>query len=263
MNYEHFRFCVAFLLLASFSVESQAFWWLLRAAGTRTVAGTAARGAGAAATVGTGETLAMNAARFCIRPKGAATCDFRAASSGAEAVANAVGSGYRVRPTSRPTLFEVLDAAGNVVSLVEALSNETHPEIDQMQQHEPRWQPQITYGESHPSANVAPLRHNGEVLNIHINGTPTVIWSDGHIEVWADGPAGRRVVLSPGQRLSFPAQRVVHAVPRSSDAYSLYYQPTGEPPARQAQQPPPSVFPMGSNVSCPQIPIGNGMARCQ
>ena len=253
---------VIFVVLVALTTESQAFWWLLRAAGTRTAAGAAGRGAATAATAVGGEAMAMGAARFCVRPRGAATCDFRAASSGADAVASAIGPNYRVRPTNRPSLFEVLDAAGNMVSLVEALSNETNPEVDQMQQHEPRWQPQVTYGDPHPPANAAPLRHNGDVLNVHINGAPTVVWSDGHVEVWADGPGGRRVSLAPGQRLTFPSQRVVHATPRSPDAYTLYYHATGEP-ARQIQQIPPSVFPYGSNVPCPQISIGNGMARCQ
>lgn len=30
-----------------------------------------------------------------------------------------------------------------------------------------------------------------------------------------------------------------------------------------AQPPPAAIFPFGSSVSCPQVPIGNGWARCQ
>jgi hypothetical protein len=157
---------------------------------------------------------------------GAAACDFRAGRSVADAASRAVGPGYRVRPTDRPNVFEVLDAANNIVSLIEAISPDTDPQIASAPEYRP--DPRISgFSNDGPQLSVAPLRHNGDVLNIHTNGVPTVVWSDGMVEVWADG--GGRRMLAPGERLNFPGHRTVYAVPRSNDAYTIFWHPSGRP----------------------------------
>ena len=254
------------VVLATFCLagQAQAFWWLAaRAAAGRSAVGTVARaGAGAVGAVEAQSALAAGA-RFCLRPVRASSCDFRVSASAMEAVSSAVGPGYRVRQASRPSLFEVIDAAGTVVDIIQAVSVDAEPKIAALPQHQPHALSATSYGGQSSPVMVSPLRHNGDVLIVPVNGTPTVVWSDGHVEVWADGDP-HRVVLLPGHRLTFPNHGTIHVIPKSSDAYTLFNQPTGRPRVEQPQlRAPPAVFPYGSSVACPQVPIGNGMARCQ
>ena len=212
---------IACIALSLVTTDASAFWWLLRTGAARGAAGAGVRaGAVGAAT----EAEALAASRICIRPVGNAACDFRTARSTAEAASKAVGPGYQVRPGNRPNVFEVLDAAGNVVSLIEAISSDNDPNIVNAPEYHPN--PQLSsYSGNNSPVSVAPLRHNGDILNIHVNGVSTVVWSDGSVDVWADG--GPRRTLSPGERLNFPNYRTVYAAPRSSDAYTIFWQPSG------------------------------------
>lgn len=218
-------FALAFVSLSLISTDAAAFWWLLRAGATRSAAGVGVR-AGAAGAAAAEVEAASIASRVCVRPVGAVACDFRAARSTSEAASRAVGPGYRVRATERPNVFEVLDAVGNVVSLIESISTESDPSIANAPAYQP--DPKVHSMQEYsagPQVSVAPLRHNGDVINLHIGGIPTVVWSDGYIDVWADG--GPRRTLAPGERLHFPSQHTVHAVPRSHDAYTVFWQPSG------------------------------------
>lgn len=223
------RSCALLAVFASISLDANAFWWLFRATAGRTAVGAGVRaGAVGAVTTAEAEAAIATGARFCVRPVGAAACDFKASSSAFEAASRAVGSNYRVRPTARPTIFEVIDSTGNVVSIIQAVAPESDPTVASLPQYQPAIaQPSILENQEAP-VTVAPLRHNGDVLNLHINGTPTQVWSDGYVEVWADN-LPNRVVLSPGQRLHFPNHRTVNAVPKSSDAYTLFGQASGTP----------------------------------
>lgn len=230
--------CIALSLVAT---DATAFWWLVRAGATRGAVGAGVRtGAFGVAT----EAEVAAASRICVRPVGAAACDFRAGRSAAEAASRAIGPGYRVRATERPNVFEVLDAVGNVVSMIEAISSDVDPQIAYAPEYRP--DPRIGgYPNDGAQVSVGPLRHNGDVMNIHINGIPTVVWSDGFVEVWADG--GHRRMLAPGERLNFPGHHTVHAVPRSADAYTIFWQPSGRPRGHQnplAAQDCPSGFRM-------------------
>jgi hypothetical protein len=218
----YMKFVIAFLLLALASQDASAFWWLFRAGAARGAVGVGAR---TGVAVGAETTAAM--ARICVRPVGAFACDFRAARSAAEAVAKAVGPSYRVRATGQPNVFEVLDGLGNLLSLVESVSAETDATIANAPAFQPdqRIHGAQEYGAG-PPVSAAPLFHNGSVINLNIGGTPTFVWSDGHIDVWADG--GPRRALVPGERLHFPNHRTVHAVPRSQDAYTIFWQPSGQ-----------------------------------
>lgn len=257
-----FRNLVVLSAMASTSFEASAFWWLARAAAGRSAVGTAARaGAGVVGAIEADSALAA-ASRFCVRPVGAAACDFRASSSAAEAASRAVGPGYRVRSTTRPTIFEVLDAAGNVVSIIQAIGTDEDSSVASLPQHQSSISPPLTYDGHGSQVTVVPLRHNGDVLNFHVNGTPTYVWSDGYMEVWADNHQNR-VVLPPGHRIHFPNHATIHAVPKSPDAYTLFGQASGPPRAQSPMQQTPGIFPYGSKVTCPQVSIGNGMARCQ
>jgi hypothetical protein len=134
----------AFVMLTFIWSDASAWWWLLRGATARgATAGTVARGAAAAGGGTAAEAAsalsysrsAAGAARFCVRPVNAAACDLRNASSAAEAVQSAVGGGHRVRSTNRPSIFEVLDAAGNFVGLVEAVDRTSDSEVAQLPQY--------------------------------------------------------------------------------------------------------------------------------
>ncbi len=231
------------LLLGAYSLEANAFWWMLRGLAAREVAATA-----------------TTAARFCLRPVGRAACDLRAASSASEAVSSAVGPSYRIQATNRANVFQILDAAGNVIDLIEAADRFADQSVANLPQYVPSAVPK---DQESPTKNYQ-LRHNGDVLNVHVNGTPTLIWSDGEVEVWADDNINH-MILGPWQRLSFPNFRTIHAIPRGPNASSLFSQDlqlTTLPQQVPIQQQP-ALFPYGSNVACPQVLVGNGMARCQ
>lgn len=247
----------------TFTCDANAFWWLARAAAGRSAVGAAARtGVGAIGAL-EAESALTAGARFCVRPVGAGACDFRMSSSAIDAASRAVGPGYRIRPTPKPTIFEVIDAAGTVVNIIQAIGTDADSAIAALPQYQPQLNPPTGYEGQSTQPMVAPLRHNGDVLNIHVNGVPTYVWSDGYVEVWADNHPNR-VVIPPGHRIHFPNHGTVHAIPKSPEAYTLFSQASGQPQAQQPQQSAPQgVFPWGSNVSCPQIAIGNGMARCQ
>jgi len=221
-------YAIALVSLSLVSTDAAAFWWLLRAGATRSAAGVGVRSGAAGAAAAEVEAASI-ASRVCVRPVGALSCDFRTARSTADAASRAVGAGYRVRAADRPNVFEVLDALGNVVSLIESISIETEPSIANAPSYQP--DPKIygmqEYGAGRP-ISVAPLRHNGDFINLHIGGIPTVVWSDGYMEVWADN--GPRRMLTPGERLHFPSQHTVHALPRSPDAYTIFWQPSGTRP---------------------------------
>ena len=147
---------------------------------------------------------------------------------------------------------------------IQAMGTDGEPSVATLPQYRPAFDPPSTYEGQGASVAIAPLRHNGDVLNVHINGTPTHVWSDGHVEVWADDNPNR-VTIPPGHRIHFPGHRTVLAVPKSGDAYTLFSQASGGPRKQRPIQLPviPAIFPYGSIVPCPQVSIGNGMARCQ
>ena len=75
-----------------------------------------------------------------------------------------------------------------------------------------------------PPPREYPLRSDGGRLNLYVNGRPTVIWSDGYVDVWADqNPL--HFVLNPGHRMNFTRNGTIHAVSRSSGATKLFSQP--------------------------------------
>jgi hypothetical protein len=123
--------------------DAQAFWWLLRGAAGRGAVGTAARGAaGTGAAAESAGAFAYSrplasGARFCVRPAGAAACDYHSANSALEAARGAVDPSYRLRPTRSPNLFEVLDAVGNVISIIEVLGKNTDSSISNLPQYVP------------------------------------------------------------------------------------------------------------------------------
>lgn len=81
------------------------------------------------------------ASRFCVRTPGQPACFFKnsrtAPAAVREAVKDVTGAETVVRQRS-PSLFEVLDAANNVVSILEVLDRDSHPGFDDL----PAWVPQ-------------------------------------------------------------------------------------------------------------------------
>lgn len=134
---------VAVLLFAVWS-DAQAWFWILRGAAARGTATTVTRGAAVAGSTTAGEAVAgfatrpiATAGRYCVRPAGATACDLHNATSARSAAQQAVGSGHTVRPGSRPGLFEVLDAAGNIAGIVEAIDRQGNPEVATLPQYVP------------------------------------------------------------------------------------------------------------------------------
>ena len=110
------------------TANAYAFWWLLRGATARGAGTAVARGATAGGAIAAEESAAISAtrsagssARYCVRPSSATACDFTNGANAMRAVENAVGPGYRVRQTQRSGVFEIIDAAGKVVDIVEAI----------------------------------------------------------------------------------------------------------------------------------------------
>jgi hypothetical protein len=247
------------LLIVLFSLicsEAHAFWWLLRAgaSGGRTASAVGrVGGTGAAATATEFAAAANSLTRFCVRPVGARACDFRSAASAREAVVDAVGSSYGVRSTGRPSVFEIIDHANTIVSLLQADSSQSNPEVQSMPQHTAQYGPAE---HEYAIVNFVPLIQ-GRILMLHINQVPTEIWADGLIEVWGD--TGSSNIMEAGRRTRSPGgHNTLNIRPLRAEATTLFYISHGNPQNSQ-----PSIFPLNSNVSCPQIPIGNGMARCQ
>lgn len=137
------RLCLILLLLVLAS-DANAFWWLLRGAAARGTGSAIARGAATTGAVAADEAAALSAVRstgsagrFCVRPINATACDFRAGTSAIRAAEDAVGSGYKVRPTNRPGLFEILDAAGKVVDFLEVIDKFSHDQAAPLQEYIP------------------------------------------------------------------------------------------------------------------------------
>jgi len=80
------------------------------------------------------------AARYCVRSPGEPACLFKRSATpldaAREAMRDVIGNEFRVRQQS-PSLFEILDAANNVVSILEVLDRHSHPGFDDL----PAWEP--------------------------------------------------------------------------------------------------------------------------
>jgi hypothetical protein len=187
------RLMLVVLLFSVPIADAQAFWWLLRGAVGRGTVGTAARGAaGAGAAAESAGAFAYSrplasGARFCVRPVGAPACDYHSANSAAEAARGAVGPSYRLRQTRSPSLFEVLDAVGNVISVVEVLDKNAESGIATLPQYVP------------PSAGREVYIHNQSnmQLALSIQGN-TCTWSEIFVQ-----PASRTNVNCPDATVYF------------------------------------------------------------
>lgn len=136
----------AVLILSLIWSDAHAWWWLLRGLATRGAPRALVRSAPktppAVPASKSTEAFAYarplaSGARFCVRPVGASACDMHNNATAAGAVQQAVGGGYRLKPTHRPGVFEILDLAGNVVDLVEAIDRSSNQEVAKLPQYVP------------------------------------------------------------------------------------------------------------------------------
>jgi hypothetical protein len=67
----------------------------------------------------------LSGARFCVRITKAPGCHYRKADSAQRAVEIAFGPPNRVRKTDKPNVFDIIDAAGTLVDIVEVLDRES------------------------------------------------------------------------------------------------------------------------------------------
>ena len=116
--------------------------------------------ASARSAIASGSAGATRAGRFCIRQTGAKTCDFRNGNNAYETARTTVEPRFSVRRTRSPTLFEVIDAVGNVLDILEVIDRFSDPSVDQVPQAAPP-----------PSAD-SMLVHNrtGQVLQWRVYG---------------------------------------------------------------------------------------------
>ncbi len=131
---------LVFVSFLSAPSEANAFWWLLRAAAQRgvPVASLNSVRSGAAAGTGLGSTeLALlrgtSLGRYCVRPVNSRYCDYRIANSAQQAAEQSLGSQYQVRQAQRSGVFEVVDAIGKTLDVVEVLdqvNQHQYPQID-------------------------------------------------------------------------------------------------------------------------------------
>ena len=282
------RICAGLLLLCLPYAPANAFWQFLlgEGAAARAVVGSAARGAavgaaersaiGAGVRSGGAAARVMSVSRFCVRPRGERACLFHTASDAEAAAKKAVRVPYRVRTTGDPTIFEVLDTVGNIVSMVEAIdtskneSVNSSPEYLNPSESEAIDRPIVEPVRIYPTRTLE-LPQRGW-LSVPTDGFSYEIWSDGYVNVSADATQ-HWVRLQPNQRLRFDAVGTIHVTPLSAAATTLFAQPStrSSAPERARQnssstlyQPRPGeIFPYGTHTSCPQVPVGNGMVRCQ
>lgn len=271
----------------SITSEAHAWvWFSLRAGATRSAATTGARAAAAESTALRGVGGAARATaninpvvRYCVRQKSAQQCDFHFESSAYDAAAKAVGPRNRIFPTGDAGVFQVIDAAGTIIDIIEALSEEMDPSTARLPQYNNENQPtsssnnnssrSSSSGSNAPKIPDAPQEQQRSrvarevIWQYDLNYSAHTIWSDGAVVVWADGDE-RRYSLNPQQRITIANARTLFVSPQSDQATGMSLIPVMESQPRQQQNSRPNgIFPYGSNVACPQIPIGNGMARCQ
>jgi hypothetical protein len=95
-----------------------------------------------------------------------------------------------------------------------------------------------------PAIRATPFARGRTGIDLYVNG-PTVIWSDGSVDVWGDNNS-RHVLLPANSRLSFPSSRVIHVVRTSPETTTLYSEAivgTAVPPlASPATQRPSSTW---------------------
>lgn len=138
------KIAIALILLFVWS-DAHAWWWLLRGLATRGAARAAVRSAATTGAVASGESVAgfaytrplAGVARFCVRPVGATACDMHNGATPAAAAQRAIGKNYRLKPTGRPGVFEVIDTAGNFVSAIEALDRQSNRDVARLPQYVP------------------------------------------------------------------------------------------------------------------------------
>jgi hypothetical protein len=258
------RLCVLVLALVFLgTVDAMGFFFRSAAPGSGTAA-TAVRATGTAGNVARAATFGSRVgaiSRYCVRTRGTTGCTTKTAADAEAAARSFVREPYRVRRSSQPDLFDVIDVIGNVVGAVEVIPSDSES---------PAWADARSY-ESESSRmqtvpNASALRQGLELV-VNTNGESVVVWSDGPITV-STGPQSQRVNLAAGERLRFDGRTPIHALPRAPNATTLY-----SLPAASARSPLTSngllqpaegeVFRYGTPTMCPQIPIGNGMARCQ
>lgn len=266
-------------LWTSASVQAFAARWMLGdATAVRTTASAAARTEGAeaasAANVARSATVAnragASAARFCVRPRTSPRCVYRNAGSAESAAQQHVGSSYRVRATSSPNVFEVLDAVNNVVDILESISAFSESDASSHSDYSSGGTATRTYDSEVRRAEPAPLQlelRQGLELAQQVGGVSHVVWANGPVMVAADQNP-HRVPLSAGERLRFDNANLIRVLPRSSQATTVFFLRTDVTQSiqRDGQRIQPAegeVFRYGTPTMCPQVPIGNGMARCQ
>jgi hypothetical protein len=292
---------IALILSVSYAADAYAWGWLaLRAGATRGAAVSGARAAGAEGTALRGSTGAARAAasagqavRYCVRPKNAAQCDFHYEKTAYDAAAKAVGPRNTVVPTGDVGVFQVIDAAGTLIDVIESLSEAMDPSTSRLPQYpnenqssggnqysnthssvDSSYAPRIPDTPSNARSNAPRIPDapqvaqpspsaRGEIWQYELNFNSYVISSNGPIVVWTEGGEGS-YALSPYQTIAVSNRRTLFVAPQSNEATGISLVPSvGGEPRQQQRSRPTGVFPYGSNVSCPQIPIGNGMARCQ
>jgi hypothetical protein len=67
--------------------------------------------------------------RYCVRPLHGRLCDWRVEKSAFDAASSAVGPNYRVERTKRPNVFDVINAAGTLVDVIQAVDALTDPSV--------------------------------------------------------------------------------------------------------------------------------------
>lgn len=238
---------------------------------TRTAGAASEYGAtGTSARLGAGATRTLSASRYCVRPRGTSSCTYHAASDSESAAQRHVRSPNRVGKTAEPNVFEVIDAVGNVIGILESVAATADERSNDYSASSAGNDATRTYDSEARRLDPAPetreLRQ-GLIMNFDTNGSSYVIWSDGPVAVSANQRAPH-VMLAAGERLRFDGVAVIHAMPRSSQSTTLFSQRTESQTNRRAEnqriQPAEGeVFRYGTPTVCPQVPIGNGMARCQ
>ena len=266
--------------------QADAFWWLVGTNAARTAATTGARTAvagaataGATATANAGRLTAAEAAtarsgaavsgssrtlssantaqslvnRYCVRRLNERNdCDWRVEERAYDAAAKAVGSRYRIAPTSRPMIFEVIDAVGTVVDVIQVINSLDDPSVVNAPQAQAGDGSQQAFTGSaammpeSPISNGQPTRLNSWVLEA--NHVPVVVWSNGPVVVWMG--QGERRELAAGQSVRFLNIGSIHVQGLAPQATELFHrvEVVAESPPRNYNQ----------NFLAPTIPPANG-----
>jgi hypothetical protein len=162
--------------------------------------------------------------RYCIRSiNDRRYCDWHTAERTHDAVSRAVGSNYKVLPTSQVGVFEIIDAVGTVIDIVEAISEASDPSVTGT----PQYQGLIDSNSPVTARSAQEKTTNYEAPSATINKweiqarqVPLLISANGPILVWVENGPKKEVQI--GEQIRFLRPGLIHVQGLNAEATELF-----------------------------------------